>query len=232
MRVGFLGPDGSFSSRAARALFVGADHAPQASVDDVMTAVIRGDVQAATVPLTNKLAGAVPGMLGKLAGSGRVIDRLVWLPVDLVLLGLHGAALDDIAEVRSHPVALRQAPALFDDGRRGAPWSSTANAAQSVLEVGDRSIAALGDRALAERLGLSVIAEPLAGVDNATLFAGVIAHAPDDRAALWIGPVSEAPPSTLVVDGELALWSGAATPGATPGATQVGTCAWPIPTEG
>jgi prephenate dehydratase len=224
MRVAFLGPDGSFSSRAARALFAQATPVPQASLDDVLHAVVEGSAEAAALPLTNKLAGAVPGMLTKLQRAGRPIVQLVWLPVDLVLLGRPGAKAGDIREVRSHPVALKQAPPAGDIA--AVPWSSTADAARSVADGDDASVAALGDRALSERLGLIVLAEPLAGVDNATLFAGVGATADDAPAtALTMGPVEVAPTAPLVVDGDLALWVG----DAVAGAARVGGCAWPIP---
>ncbi len=98
----------------------------------------------------------------------------VILPISQTLMGLPGAALEDIQLVCSHAQGIRQSEEwrethLPQAGTR--EMDSTAAAARYVAETGDRTIAAVAAPGAARLYGLSVLAENVQITDaNKTRF--------------------------------------------------------------
>ena len=70
MRVGYLGPEGTFTEEALLTLFgpgAGVEGVPYMTVADCFAAVASGDVPQALVPMENSIEGSVPQTLDQLA---------------------------------------------------------------------------------------------------------------------------------------------------------------------
>jgi prephenate dehydratase len=80
-------------------------------------------------------------------------------PVVQNLIGTPDARLADIAEVRSHPVALEQVRRLFDEHPhwRRTAVDDTAAAVAQVVATGDKSIAAIASAFAAQRYGGQIL---------------------------------------------------------------------------
>ena len=177
MRLGYLGPEGTFSEDAVRtaADAEGARLVPLATVRDTVLAVADGSVDRAVVPIENSLEGPVGVTLDTLAdGAGDVaIVGEVVLAVSQCLIARRALSEGEVERVLSHPQALAQC-AGFVRARLPAaavvPVSSTAEAVRLVAEA-DGAWAALGTRRSAALYGCEVLAE---GVEdepgNATRF--------------------------------------------------------------
>ncbi|CAN5505745.1 prephenate dehydratase [soil metagenome] len=160
--VAFLGPEGSFTAVAAERAAPASDRVPLTTIPDVVDAVRSGAAQIGVVPIENSIEGAVNLTLDTLAfgETGVHIRGEITLPISMNLLVRPGCAMDDIKEVRSHPMALPQCRVWLAANLSGialATSASTARAAEEVAE-GDGTLAALGTVRAAERFGLEVLA--------------------------------------------------------------------------
>jgi prephenate dehydratase len=171
MRIGFLGPAGTFTELATRSLpeAATAELVPFHTVLGALDAVRTGDVDHAMVAFENSVEGSVPISLdGLAAGSPLVIVREVVIPVSFALLARPGTALADIATVAAHPHAEPQCRGWLSRNLPQAEWepaASNADAAQAVSE--GRWDAALAGAFAAPLYGLEVLADGIHDVVGA-----------------------------------------------------------------
>ena len=172
LRVGYLGPEGTFSHLAASERFGRmADLMPQSSIADVYRAVERGAVDLGVVPFENTTDGVVTQSFDRLPEFEGTLCGELQLRISHSLLSRSGR-LEDARRVVSHPQPLAQCRGWLDRNLPGVERvdvPSTAVAAQQAAE--DGSTAAIGSALLADVYGLEV-AE--AGIedrrDNTTRF--------------------------------------------------------------
>lgn len=177
MRVGYLGPEGTFTQEAALTA-PSADAlelVPLPTIYDVVIAVHDGNVERGVVPIENSLEGSVNATLDALAMETEdvVIVGETVHPIRQCLIVRDEVELAEIEVVVSHPQASGQC-GRFIRGRlpaaRVMTTSSTADAVRMVAEHGG-PWAALGNRLAAELYGCHVLrsgVEDLA--DNETRF--------------------------------------------------------------
>jgi prephenate dehydratase len=177
MRLGYLGPAGTFSEEALHAATDTrtAQLVPYPTILDTVLAVQEGTVDRALVPIENALEGAVDATLDALAVETRdvaIVGESV-LRIRNCLIAREGLRTEQIAVVVSHPQPLAQCARFL---RAELPQAqvraatSTAEAVRTVAET-EQPWAALGTRTAAALYGCRVLR---AGVDddpdNATRF--------------------------------------------------------------
>jgi prephenate dehydratase len=175
MRVGYLGPPGTFSEEAISRcdLVAGAERCDYPSIAETFEAVVRGEVGCGLLPIENSLEGSVTATLDLLVHRpGLRIRREVLLPIRQNLLARPGVTFSDVKRVLSIPIAAAQCQAFLRARLPGVPVEpalSTAEAARLAAERPDA--AAVASRAAAERYGLALLAEDIAdGEGNTTRF--------------------------------------------------------------
>jgi prephenate dehydratase len=176
MRVGHLGPAGTYSEEAALRR-PGAEPVAFPTLPDTIAAVADGTVDVAAVPIENSLEGSVGITLDTLATREDVtITGELTLPITVHLIARERLDTSSVAEVVSHPQPLAQCAGYLRRRMPQAatvPASSTAEAVRRVMEGGDR-IAALGPRRAAELYGATIVEEDVADdAANATRFVWV-----------------------------------------------------------
>ena len=111
MRVGYLGPAGTYSEEALRASAPdGVEEVPYPTIYDAVMAVEEGDVDRSVVPIENALEGAVSVTLDTLAldaGDVRIVAEVVH-PIHHCLVAARELELTDVTRVVSHPQATAQ----------------------------------------------------------------------------------------------------------------------------
>ncbi len=169
-RLGYLGPEGTFSETALRTLPGVGSAVPFPTVGAALAAARAGEVDAALVPYENSLEGSVAGTLddlaaGALNGTGVLqVTREVLLPVSFALLARVGTTLAQVRSVTTIPAAQAQCRAWLGAHLPGVPVTpaaSTAEAARAVAVPGSPHDAAIAGVLAGERYGLSVLAEHL-----------------------------------------------------------------------
>ena len=173
MIVGFQGAPGAFSDEAARAFGAVTTH-PYPTFDALCEAVARGDVPYGVLPVENRIVGAIGAARAAFACAGglRVVGSVVHR-IELALVGVRGALLDDVRCVISHPAALAQCSGFLAALAHACPceFYDTAGAVRDVVARGDASRAAIAPVRCAARYGAAVIDAAVADVsENRTRF--------------------------------------------------------------
>jgi prephenate dehydratase len=210
VRVGFLGPSGTFAEEALRASAPPqeVDEAPYATVWETVKAVQDGEVDQAVVPIENSLEGSVTTTLDALAGEGsdvRIVAEVV-RPITHCLIARDGIALEDVSRVLSHPQALAQCARFLHERLPGVPSEVAASTAEAVRSAvaSSEPLAAIGTRLAADLYGGSVLAEGVEDrPDNLTRFvwlarAGTPPHRPPDKTSVVFWGFNDESPGALV----------------------------------
>ncbi len=184
MRVAYLGPAGTFSEEAVAHcdLARGAERLPCPTFADAYEAALRGDADAALLPIENSLEGSVGAVLDLLVHRpGLLVRREVLLPVEQHLMARPGTALAQVARVLSHPQALGQCAGWLRTNLPGVPLEPTHSTADAARQAAERAgAAAIAGRAAAERHGLALLAESIQDAEeNVTRF--VLVTREDER---------------------------------------------------
>ena len=181
-RIGFLGPQGTYSQEVALRLF--GDTAalqPYPSIDAAIRAVASGEISECVVPIENSLEGSVNITLDTLAHEVELlITREIVMPVRHNLLARETGR--QVKVVLSHPQALAQCRRTLTRLYPRAecrPVESTAEAARRVAE-GEVGLAAIGSRSAAALYGLEIIAADIQDTaNNCTRFVTLRVRAAD-----------------------------------------------------
>jgi prephenate dehydratase len=211
MRLGYLGPAGTFSEEAVRQTAApGSELVPFASIHEAVVAVERGAVDRALVPVENSLEGGVSATLDALAWEARetaIVGETV-LVIRNCLIAREALALEAIDVVISHPQPLAQCARFLRTEVPAAAVravASTAEAVRTVAETGE-PWAAIGPHAAAGRYGAAVLREEIDDEPgNATRFVWL--------ARAGTTPDGEADPATPWKTSVLFAGSGDAQPG-------------------
>jgi prephenate dehydratase len=167
MRVGFLGPAGTYSEEAvlAGAASGPLEPVPLPTVRDAVAAVRAGEVERALVPIENSLEGSVDATLDALAeqeGAVQIAGELVH-PIHHCLIARAAVPLERIAAVASHPQASGQCAGFLRARLPEAAVVAAASTAEAVRQVaerartGDGAWAAIGSRSAAALYGCEVL---------------------------------------------------------------------------
>jgi prephenate dehydratase len=169
-RVGYLGPEGTFSHEAlvAQAAAAGAELVSLGTVHDTVMAADDGRVDRAFVPIENSLEGSVNATLDTLAlETERVAIAGEFVhAVHQCLIARAELAPEQIRTVLSHPQANAQCARFLREQLPQASVVAVNSTAEAVRTVasGDGPVAALGTRLSAELYGARILR---AGVEDA-----------------------------------------------------------------
>lgn len=176
-RIGFLGPQGTFTEEALRSCteFEESELVPFSSIQDVIVAVERREVDKGMVPIENSTEGAVNTTLDMLAFDvNLLIEREVISPVAHNLIVPAGLDKDHIERVISIPQATAQCRSYLmrelPQAEIGAT-SSTAEAVSIASQDPSGRTAAIGTALAAQIYGMTVLDEKIQDVaENQTRF--------------------------------------------------------------
>jgi len=188
MKIGILGPAGTFSETAARLWLkekeIGKNKAESEyeqveikyyeTIFDVSERLLKKEVDYGIVPIENSLEGSVGETLDVLSsendneGRMRIVGEIL-VPIKICLLQTLEKSL--IKKVVSHPHALAQCKQFIREKLRGVEIKSvdsTASAAK--LASQSEEIAALASEAAAMEYGLNILEENVQDKDSVTRF--------------------------------------------------------------
>lgn len=167
MKIGILGPAGTFSEDAAELWLKGRNEnlvemKYYETIFDVSESLLRKEVDYGIVPIENSLEGSVGETLDVLSSENREDIQIVGevlVPINICLLA-QTFKKSLIKKVVSHPHALAQCKQFIREQLKGVEVNSvdsTASAAK--LASQSEEIAALASKAAAQKYGLNILEE-------------------------------------------------------------------------
>lgn len=164
MRLGYLGPEGTYSHQALLESGVAGEAWPLPTLYDTVMAVQDEAVAAALVPIENSLEGSVNVTLDTLATDAADVAIVGETVAEIrnCLIAARPIELAAVATVYSHPQANAQCAHFLRTrlgGARVISSNSTAEAVRSVVAEPDAPHAALGNRLAAALYGGEILLE-------------------------------------------------------------------------
>jgi chorismate mutase/prephenate dehydratase len=172
LKIGFLGPEGTFSQQAVLKHFGHSVRAlPLPAISEVFEEVQAGHADFGVVPIENSTEGTVNNTLDMFLNSALKICGEVELRIHQHLMG-RMKGMEKIQRLCSHPQSLAQCRQWLDEHMPGIerlPVSSNAEAARRARD--EEGTAAIAGQTAADVYGLSVIVPEIEDrPDNTTRF--------------------------------------------------------------
>ncbi|MEE8638027.1 MAG: prephenate dehydratase [Candidatus Margulisiibacteriota bacterium] len=189
MKVGFLGPEGTFCEEACKIYLKRIpgriELIPYTTIHDLLYAVDRGRISEAIAPIENSIEGTVGVVTDMLVKDVNLVFRQeIIIPIYHYLIAQKGTRLSEVTDVISHPQALDQCKGFL---RKKLPkvklhlsYSTSDAVRQVATSVGEKIIAhgrvkgsvfaAIGTKNSAKLYGLKILAEKINARENQTRF--------------------------------------------------------------
>lgn len=165
MKVGYLGPKGTFSYEACKQYAKGKKEIIEyKTILDTILALENSDVDEAIVPIENSLQGCVTDSIDTLIENEDIkVKGEILLEIKQNLMSNSNYPLEEIKEVFSHPQALAQCKKYLEKNMPNAKITaveSTAMAAKMVSQTKDK-VACIGNISCLEEYNLSLLKESI-----------------------------------------------------------------------
>jgi prephenate dehydratase len=159
MKIAIQGEPGSFSHEAAMKLVADAVIVPFSLSADAFSALSKGTVGAAVVPIENSLAGSVAEHFDLLLAHDVKVERETLLRIRHNLIAISGTSIGQIDRVFSHPVALAQCRRFLAEHPKMEAFAfyDTAGSVKQLVELRDRHAAAIASEAAAHYYGAHIL---------------------------------------------------------------------------
>ena len=173
-KIAIQGIRGSYHHEVAAQLF-GANTALDEclSVDALVAAVTSSVVSHGLMALENSIAGSIIPNYALIDKHNLHIVDEAYIRIEHQLMALPGTAVEDIAEVASHPMALLQCKDFFatQPHIKLIEDADTAEVAQRIAEKQIRGLGAIASKTAAALYGLEIVAPNIHSIaNNATRF--------------------------------------------------------------
>ena len=172
LKIGYLGPEGTFSQQAVHKHFGHSAHGlPMASIEEVFQEVAAGTADFGVVPVENSGQGTIQVTLDLFLTSPLKICGEVELRVHQYLISRTGH-IEDIERVYSHGLSLAQCKAWLRENLPRVHKEAVVSNAEAVrrAKLSDDAAAIAGENA-AHVYGMKVVAGPIEDrSDNTTRF--------------------------------------------------------------
>ncbi|OPZ86567.1 MAG: Prephenate dehydratase [Firmicutes bacterium ADurb.Bin419] len=172
LRIGYLGPKGTFSHEAMLEYqkgnndFIGVDYN---TISEIVNAVHKDEIDEGIVPIENSLEGAINATMDTLATDVELIIKAeIVIAVKQNLIARKETKWEQIKYILSHPQPIGQCRKYLDEKFSGATIKFTYSTAEAAREVAEGSfdMAAIGSATAAKVYGLDIKAEGIQDSQN------------------------------------------------------------------
>ncbi|EQB39766.1 prephenate dehydratase [Sulfurimonas hongkongensis] len=168
-RVAYQGVEGAYSHLACYSQFPEYETIACKSFDETMYLVEEDKANIAMIPMENSTAGRVEEIYRLIPKMKLFIISEYYQPVNHCLLALPGTKIEDLKSVSSHPQALAQCKAHIEKYNLVARAKfDTAGSAQELIDMQDKTCAAIASSLTAEKYDLEILEEGFQDIKNNT----------------------------------------------------------------
>ena len=167
--IGIQGVAGSFHHQVALEYFGSAIAlAPYDSFSKLTQALVSGEIPLAVMAIENSIAGSILPNYALIDHNNLVVTGEHYLNIHHQLLALPGQKIEQITEVRSHPMALLQCTKFLKQHPhiRLVEADDTAAVAQRIAENKWEGIAAIASQTAGDLYGLTTLAPSIQTIPN------------------------------------------------------------------
>ncbi len=158
LKVAYSGVEGAFAHIAAGRIFPDSNRVSYRDFKSAYDSVVCGESDLAVLPIENSYAGEVGQTIDLIFSGNLFINGIYELEIHQNLLGLPNATVEDIKKVTSHPQALSQCHDYIAlRGFDTEDANNTAIAAKTVVNMKEKTLAAIASVETAEIYGLKVL---------------------------------------------------------------------------
>lgn len=162
VKVGYLGPIGTFTHQAAREFFpkAGTKFIACKNIEEIFEIIEKDVLEFGVVPIENSLQGTVRKTLDLLIEKNLIIHGEVELRIVQNLISIEGSDLSKIKNIYSHPQAFAQTKKWIKINLPNANLintNSTSAAVQQIKELNKDSNAAIGTEFASEVYHLQIL---------------------------------------------------------------------------
>jgi chorismate mutase / prephenate dehydratase len=166
LKVGFLGPEGTFSNQAASELFGPENKLVAAkNIYDLFGALNDDAVDLIVAPYENTIEGTVRETLDLLFDYDFKVIGKIDLEISQNLLSKE-KELESINKVISHPQAINQSRQFLSEKLPGVKIETSPSTIASVGELGEPGVAIIGSKLAAKIYKLNILAENIQNKEN------------------------------------------------------------------
>lgn len=171
LKVGFLGPEGTFSNQAAEELFGEMNILlPSKNIYELFENLEDDRVDLIVAPYENTIEGTVRETLDLLFDYGFQVIGKIDLAISQNLLSREGK-IESVKKVISHPQAINQSRKFLDTELPGVLIETSPSTIASVGELQKPGVAVIGSKLAAKIYGLNILKENIQkSVNNTTRF--------------------------------------------------------------
>lgn len=171
IKIGYLGPKGTFTKAAVDATFNGEEYVSFDTIPECIDAVESNQIDIGVVPLENAIEGTVHLTVDYLVHEVRIpIRSEIVVPIEQHLLVNKSfkGGLSDLKEIHSHSHAIAQCHQYLHKNipKAGLHFTSSTGKAAEIVSETDKSIAAVGNKLAAKEYGLHILKENIHDYPN------------------------------------------------------------------
>ena len=168
-KITFQGALGAYSHIACQQLFPQSEYIASDTFEQAMELVDKGEADYAVIPVENSNAGRVSDVHFLLPQTDLTIIGEHFLRVEHQLLALPEAKLEEIEAAASHPQALAQCSEFLKKHQiKALSRIDTAKSCERIVEMQDKTRAAIASKLAAEIYGLKILASNIENDGNNT----------------------------------------------------------------
>lgn len=167
MKIGYLGPVGSYSSLVCDKVYSKEEKLPYNTISLALKDLKEGKLDCAVVPIENSINGGVGETLDKLYEYGLIISKAIIYPIDHSIAALDASSKIEI--IYSHSQALAQCSEYIMKNYPNAKIIAMNSTAESFKKISDESIsnaAAIGPESAAKKYNLKILERSIQDYKN------------------------------------------------------------------
>ena len=173
MKIGFLGPKGTFSHQAAKEYDKNAELKEFKTISQCIKSLQSGDIEKAVVPIENSLQGGVTETIDVLIETeGIYVNDEIILKIKHNIMAKEEYKLDEITEIYSHIQAIGQCKKYIEKNLLNAHINYVSSTALAASIIKDKEYCAcIGNKTCIDEYNLCLIEENIQDNDfNQTKF--------------------------------------------------------------